>query len=63
VEVRQASQFGEMIIIAAYLPILALVGVEGKMFRPMGLTVILALTGALLLSMTLVPALCAFSCG
>jgi len=59
VEVRQASQFGEMIIIAAYLPILALVGVEGKMFRPMGLTVILALTGALLLSMTLVPALCA----
>lgn len=60
VEVRQASQFGEMIIIAAYLPILALVGIEGKMFRPMGLTVILALTGALLLSMTLVPALCAF---
>lgn len=60
VEVRQASQFGEMIIIAAYLPILSLVGIEGKMFRPMGITVILALAGALLLSMTLVPALCAY---
>ena len=60
VEVRQASQFGEMIIIAAYLPILALVGIEGKMFRPMGLTVIMALVGALLLSVTLIPALCAY---
>lgn len=58
-EVRQASQYGEMIVIAAYLPVLSLLGVEGKMFRPMGLTVILALLGALLLSMTLVPALCA----
>jgi heavy metal efflux system protein len=60
VEVRKASQFGELIIIAAYIPILALVGIEGKMFRPMGFTVILALTGALLLSMTLIPALCAY---
>lgn len=60
VEVRQASQFGELIIIAAYLPILTLVGIEGKMFRPMGLTVILALVGALLVSVTLIPALCAF---
>jgi heavy metal efflux system protein len=60
VEVRKASQFGEMIIIAAYLPILTLVGTEGKMFRPMGLTVILALAGALVLSLTLIPALCAF---
>lgn len=60
VEVRQASQFGEMIIIAAYLPILSLAGVEGKTFRPMGLTVILALAGALVLSLTLIPALCAF---
>ncbi len=59
VEVRQASQFGEMIIIAAYLPILSLVGIEGKMFRPMGMTVVLALIGGLLLSMTLIPALCA----
>jgi cobalt-zinc-cadmium resistance protein CzcA len=60
VEVRQASQFGEIIIIAAYLPILSLAGIEGKMFRPMGLTVIMALVGALLLSVTLVPALCAY---
>lgn len=48
-----------MIIIAAYIPILTLIGVEGKMFRPMGLTVIFALVGALVLSWTLVPALCA----
>ena len=60
VEVRQSSQFGEMIIIAAYLPILSLVGIEGKMFRPMGLVVIMALIGALLLSMTVIPALCAY---
>lgn len=60
VEVRQASQFGELIIIAAYLPVLSLSGVEGKMFRPMGLTVILALLGALLLSATFVPAMCAY---
>ncbi|MBV9866204.1 MAG: efflux RND transporter permease subunit [Abitibacteriaceae bacterium] len=60
VEVRQASQFGELIIVAAYVPILSLVGVEGKMFRPMGATVILALVGALLLSLTLIPAFCAF---
>ena len=58
-EVRQASQFGEMIIIAAYIPILSLVGMEGKMFRPMAFTVVLALSGALLLSLTLIPALCA----
>ncbi len=60
VEVRKASQFGEMIIIASYIPILAFTGIEGKMFRPMGITVILALTGALILSMTLIPALCAY---
>jgi cobalt-zinc-cadmium resistance protein CzcA len=59
VQVRSASQFGEMIIIAAYIPILSLVGVEGRMFRPMALTVIFALAGALLLSLTLIPALCA----
>jgi heavy metal efflux system protein len=58
-EVRHASQFGEMIIIAAYLPIVSLVGIEGKMFRPMAFTVILALSGALILSLTLIPALCA----
>lgn len=60
VEVRQASQFGEIIIIAAYLPVLSLAGVEGKMFRPMALTVILALAGALILSATVIPALCAY---
>jgi heavy metal efflux system protein len=60
VEVRKATQFGELIIIATYLPILTLEGIEGKMFRPMGLTVILALTGAMLLSFTLIPALCGF---
>jgi cobalt-zinc-cadmium resistance protein CzcA len=59
VEVRRASQFGEMIIIAAYIPILSLAGMEGKMFKPMAFTVILALSGALVLSLTLIPALCA----
>ncbi|MBS1831202.1 MAG: efflux RND transporter permease subunit, partial [Acidobacteria bacterium] len=59
VEVREASQFGEMIIIAAYLPVLALAGLEGKTFRPMAFTVILALSAALILSLTLVPALSA----
>ncbi|HSR50338.1 MAG TPA: CusA/CzcA family heavy metal efflux RND transporter [Acidobacteriota bacterium] len=58
-QVRRASQFGEMIIIAAYLPVVSLAGMEGKMFRPMALTVILALSGALLLSLTLIPALSA----
>ncbi|HOQ44993.1 MAG TPA: CusA/CzcA family heavy metal efflux RND transporter [Bryobacteraceae bacterium] len=58
-EVRRASQFGEIIIIAAYLPVLALVGIEGKMFRPMALTVVFALSGALILSLTVIPALAA----
>src|SRR5262249_23268630 len=58
--VLKPSLFGVIIIIAAYLPILSLVGIEGKMFRPMGFTVILALLGALVLSLTLLPALCAF---
>ncbi len=59
-EVRKSSQFGELIIISSYLPILALAGIEGKTFRPMAFTVIFALSGALVLSLTLVPALCAF---
>lgn len=59
VEVRRASQFGEMIIIAAYIPIVSLAGIEGKMFKPMAFVVILALSGALVLSLTLIPALCA----
>lgn len=60
VEVAKPGLFGVFIILAAYLPILALVGIEGKMFRPMGATVIMALVGALILSVTLIPALCAF---
>jgi len=59
VEVLKASQFGALIILSAYIPILTLTGIEGKMFKPMALTVILALTGALFLSLTVVPALCA----
>jgi cobalt-zinc-cadmium resistance protein CzcA len=51
--------FGVLIIALVYLPILALTGVEGKMFQPMALTVILALVGALLLALTLMPVLCA----
>lgn len=59
VEVRRAGQVGEILIIAAYLPIVSLVGIEGKMFRPMAFTVIFALAGALVLSLTLIPALAA----
>ena len=59
VEVRKAGQAGEVLIIAAYLPIVSLVGIEGKMFRPMAFTVIFALSGALVLSLTLIPALAA----
>jgi cobalt-zinc-cadmium resistance protein CzcA len=59
VEVIRPALFGVLIIIGAYIPILTLSGVEGKMFRPMGLTVIFALIGAMLLSLTVVPALCA----
>lgn len=57
-EVMQPSLFGVAIIIATYIPILSLQGVEGKMFRPMGLTVILALIASILLSLTWIPALC-----
>ena len=55
-EVRRATMFGELIIMIVYLPILTLQGTEGKMFRPMALTVILALTGAMILTLTVVPA-------
>ncbi len=57
IEVRKAAQFGEIIIIVVYLPIITLQGIEGKLFRPMALTVGFALIGALLLSITYVPAL------
>ncbi len=52
--------FGVVIITVVYIPILALTGIEGKMFHPMALTVILALSGALLLALTLMPVLCSF---
>jgi cobalt-zinc-cadmium resistance protein CzcA len=55
-EVIRPSLFGMFIILVVYLPIFALSGVEGKMFHPMAFTVALALTGALLLSVTFVPA-------
>jgi len=56
VEVIRPSLFGLGIIAAVYLPIFALTGVEGKMFHPMAITVVLALTGAMLLSLSFVPA-------
>ena len=55
-EVVRPSVFGVAIILIVYLPIFALSGVEGKMFHPMALTVVLALLAALLLSITFVPA-------
>ena len=55
-EVIKPSLFGTLIIGVVYLPVLTLTGVEGKMFTPMALTVLMALGGAAILSMTLVPA-------
>jgi cobalt-zinc-cadmium resistance protein CzcA len=52
--------FGVIIIAVVYVPILALTGIEGKMFHPMALTVMLALGGALVLALTLMPVLCSF---
>lgn len=57
IEVRGPTIFGELIIMAVYLPILALEGVEGKLFRPMALVVIFALIGSMILSVTLIPVL------
>ena len=50
-----SATFGQFIILIVYLPILALVGIEGKMFRPMAQTVSFAILGALILSLTYVP--------
>ncbi|HWL92720.1 MAG TPA: CusA/CzcA family heavy metal efflux RND transporter [Phycisphaerae bacterium] len=58
-EVRSATAFGEAIIITVYFPILALTGVEGKMFHPMAMTVIFALIAAFILSLTFIPAMVA----
>lgn len=55
-EVIKPSLFGTLIIAVVYLPVLTLTGVEGKMFTPMALTVLIALLGASILSMTFVPA-------
>lgn len=61
VEVRKPTLFGELIIALVYLPILTLEGIEGKMFRPMALTVVFALLGSVVLSMTLAPVLASFA--
>ena len=58
-EVRKPTLFGELIIILVYVPILALQGMEGKLFRPMALTVIFVLMGSLILSFTVIPAMIA----
>ncbi|MHA6250047.1 CusA/CzcA family heavy metal efflux RND transporter [Pontibacter sp. CAU 1760] len=54
-KIRTSAAFGEIIILIVYLPILVLVGIEGKMFRPMALTVSFAILGAFILSLTYVP--------
>jgi heavy metal efflux system protein len=55
-EVRRPTMFGQLIIMIVYLPILTLTGIEGKMFYPMAFTVLAALFGAMILSITFVPA-------
>jgi len=60
VEVRKPTLFGELIIMIVYLPILTLEGIEGKLFRPMALTVIFALLGSMILSLTVMPVLASF---
>ncbi|WP_313714356.1 CusA/CzcA family heavy metal efflux RND transporter [Pseudomonas sp.] len=55
-EARRPLIFGQLIIMVVYLPIFALTGVEGKMFHPMAFTVVMALLGAMVLSVTFVPA-------
>jgi cobalt-zinc-cadmium resistance protein CzcA len=62
-QVRSATAFGEAIIITVYLPVLTLTGVEGKMFRPMAMTVIFALVAAFVLSLTFIPAMAAIGLG
>ena len=62
-ESRRPLLFGQLIIMVVYLPIFALTGVEGKMFHPMALTVVLALAGAMILSITFIPAAIALFIG
>ncbi len=58
-EVRKPTLFGELIVMLVYLPILTLEGIEGKMFRPMALTVVLVLIGSLIMSFSVIPAMIA----
>lgn len=58
-KIRNSAAFGEIIILIVYIPILTLIGIEGKMFRPMAQTVGFAIMGALLLSITYIPMMCA----
>jgi heavy metal efflux system protein len=62
-EARRPLLYGQLIIMVVYVPILALTGVEGKMFHPMAYTVLLALLGAMLLSVSFVPAAVALFIG
>jgi cobalt-zinc-cadmium resistance protein CzcA len=62
-QVRKPMLVGMLVIIGAYLPVLTLGGVEGRMFRPLAQSVILILSSSLLLTLTLVPALCALGLG
>ena len=62
-EARRPLLFGQLIIMVVYLPIFALTGVEGKMFHPMAFTVVAALAGAMLLSVTFIPAAVALLIG
>ena len=57
IEVRKPTMYGELIIAIVFLPVLTLEGIEGKLFRPMALTLLFALGGSLLLSLTLMPVL------
>lgn len=55
-KIRKSAAFGEIIIMTVYVPLFTLVGIEGKMFRPMAMTVFFAVLGAFILSLTYVPA-------
>jgi heavy metal efflux system protein len=59
-EVGSPMFFGVLIVTVVYIPILALTGIEGKMFKPMAITVMMALAGALVLALTLMPVLCSY---
>ncbi len=58
-KIRNSAAFGEIIILIVYIPILTLIGIEGKMFKPMAQTVGFAIFGALILSLTYIPMMCA----